>query len=89
MRTPDGRLFDKADVLAAITGDTTAIVSARVSDARVRVYDHVAVITGVMTQILAADQTHPRRYRWTDTRRRGPNGRWQCVASQSMVLTSR
>ena len=87
--TPDGHLFDRAAVLAAIRGDTTTVASATVSDARVQADDHMAVITGVTTQVLAGDRAHPRRYRWTDTWRRGADGQWRCVASQSMVLTSR
>ena len=87
--TPDGAVFDKQAVVAAIRGDTTTVLSAKIADAHVRVYGHAAVITGVTIQMVAGARPLPRQYRWTDTWIRGTDGQWRCVASQSMMLAAR
>lgn len=73
----------------AEVADTTTVLSAKIADAHVRVYGQAAVITGVMIQMVAGARPFPRQYRWTDTWIRGTDGRWRCVASQSMVLAAR
>ena len=84
---PDGSIFNKAQLIADISGSKTKYVSGANSDYKVRVHGNTAVITGLWTAtVKTAKGTEVRRYRWTDTWLKQPDGKWLCLAGQSALV---
>ena len=84
---PDGSVFNKAQLIADISGSKTEYVSGANSDYKVRVHGNTAVITGLWTAtVKTAKGTEVRRYRWTDTWMKQTDGKWLCLAGQSAAV---
>ena len=83
-----GRVVNKAALLADMKRDKNTYDSATHSGVTVRVHGNAAVAVGTTKQVgkdpsgTAFNYT----YRWTDTWVER-NGQWQCVASQSFLVT--
>lgn len=84
-----GRILNKSTLLAEIKKDTDIYTSAKNGNMDVRVFGgQFAVVTGTSTEVGKAKdgKAFKRNYRWTDAWVER-NGKWQCVASQSMLLS--
>ncbi|HEY2614469.1 MAG TPA: nuclear transport factor 2 family protein [Chthoniobacterales bacterium] len=83
-----GKVLTKAALISEIKKDTDSYTSAKNSKLDVRVFDgKFAVVTGASTEVGKGKdgKAFNRSFRWTDTWvERG--GKWQCVASQSMLV---
>ena len=83
-----GRVVNKAALISEMKRDKNKYTSATNSGVTVRVHGNTAVAVGTTKQA----GTDPRgkafdyTYRWTDTWMER-NGQWQCVASQSFLVT--
>ena len=83
-----GKVLNKSALLAQIKNDTDTYTSAKNGRMDVRVYDgRFAVIVGTSTEVGKGKdgKAFKRNFRWTDAWVER-NGKWQCVASQAMVL---
>jgi ketosteroid isomerase-like protein len=84
-----GKVMSKSSLLAEIKKDTDTYTSAKNGNMDVRVYGgHFAVVMGTSTEA-GKDKdgkAFKRSFRWTDAWV-DRNGKWQCVASQSMLLS--
>ena len=83
-----GKIMKKADLLAEMKKDTDTYTSAKNSKLEVRVFDgKFAVATAVATEEGKSKDGTPfkRSFRWTDAWVER-NGKWQCVASQAMLV---
>jgi ketosteroid isomerase-like protein len=82
-----GKIMSKSSLLAEIKKDTDTYTSAKNGNLDVRVYGPFAVVMGTSTEAGKAKDGKPfkRSYRWTDAWVER-NGKWQCVASQAMLL---
>ena len=83
-----GKLLKKSDLLSEIKKDTDAYSSTKNGKVEVRVYGgQFAVATGTSTEEGKdkAGQAFKRTFRWTDAWVLR-NDKWQCVASQSMLV---
>jgi cytoskeletal protein RodZ len=84
-----GKVISKSSLLAEIKKDTDIYTSAKNGNTDVRVYGgHFAVVLGTSTEA-GKDKdgkAFKRSFRWTDAWV-DRNGKWQCVASQSMLLS--
>jgi Domain of unknown function (DUF4440) len=83
-----GKVMSKSDLVAEIKKDTDTYTSAKNGRMDVRVYEgHFAVVMG--TSVEAGKdkdgKAFKRSFRWTDSWVER-DGKWQCVASQSMLL---
>jgi ketosteroid isomerase-like protein len=84
-----GKIMTKANLLAEIKKDTDTYTSAKNGNVSVRVFGgHFAVATGTSTEVGKAKdgKAFNRSYRWTDVWV-DRDGKWQCVASQAMLLS--
>lgn len=84
-----GKVMNKATLLAEIKKDTDTYTSAKNGRLDVRVFDgHFAVVMGSSTEIGKAKdgKAFKRNYRWTDVWV-DRNDKWQCVASQALLLS--
>lgn len=83
-----GKLMNKSSLLAEIKKDTDTYTSAKNGNIDVRVFGgHFAVVMGTSTEV-GKDKdgkAFKRNFRWTDVWV-DRNGKWQCVASQSLLL---
>lgn len=83
-----GKVISKSSLLAEIKKDTDIYTSAKNGNTDVRVFGgHFAVVLGTSTEA-GKDKdgkAFKRSFRWTDAWV-DRNGKWQCVASQSMLL---
>jgi ketosteroid isomerase-like protein len=83
-----GKIMSKANLIAEIKKDTDSYSVAKNSKVDVRVFGgQFAVATGISTEAGKSKDgaDFKRSFRWTDAWVLR-NGRWQCVASQAMVL---
>ncbi|HEV2842628.1 MAG TPA: DUF4440 domain-containing protein [Chthoniobacterales bacterium] len=83
-----GKVLNKSGLVAQIKNDTDTYTSAKNGRMDVRVYDgRFAVIVGTSTEVGKGKdgKAFKRNFRWTDAWVER-NGKWQCVASQAMVL---
>ena len=83
-----GRVVSKAALLSDMKRDKNSYDSAVNSGVTVRVHGNTAVAVGTTKQTgkNPAGQAFNYTYRWTDTWLER-NGQWQCVASQSFLVT--
>lgn len=83
-----GRVVNKAALLADMKRDKNSYDSAVNSGVTVRVHGNMAVAVGTTKQAgkTPAGEAFSYTYRWTDTWL-DRNGQWQCVASQSFLVT--
>ena len=84
-----GKVLNKSSLLAEIKKDTDTYTSARNGNMDVRVYGgQFAVVMGTSTEAGKGKdgKAFKRSFRWTDAWV-DRNGKWQCVASQSMLLS--
>lgn len=82
-----GKIMSKSSLLAEIKKDTDTYTSAKNGNLDIRVYGAFAVVMGTSTEVGKAKdgKAFKRSYRWTDAWVER-NGKWQCVASQAMLL---
>jgi ketosteroid isomerase-like protein len=83
-----GRVVNKAALLADMKRDKNTYESAVNSGVTVRVHGNTAVAVGTTRQTgkTPAGEAFTYSYRWTDTWLER-NGQWQCVGSQSFLVT--
>jgi len=81
--TDDGKVMNKAQYLA--DAKATKITSAANENVKVTVFGHTAIATGLWTGKGTNEKgkAFDLRVQWTDTWIRMPDGKWQCVATQS------
>jgi ketosteroid isomerase-like protein len=79
----DGKVAGKADLLAM--AKATKYSSADYEDVKVTVFGNTAIATGGFMAKGTDSSGKPMdvHERWTDTWVKMPNGKWQCVATQS------
>jgi ketosteroid isomerase-like protein len=83
-----GKVMNKSNLMAEMKKDTDTYTSAKNGNVDVRVYGgHFAVVMGTSTETGKAKdgKAFKRSFRWTDAWVER-DGKWQCVASQSMQL---
>lgn len=83
-----GKIMKKSDLLAEMKKDTDTYTSAKNSKLDVRVFGgQFAVATAIATEEGKSKDGKPfkRSFRWTDAWVER-NGKWQCVASQAMLV---
>ncbi len=83
-----GKLMSKSNLLSEIKKDTDVYSSTKNGKADVRVFGgQFAVATGTATEVGKAKdgQAFKRTFRWTDVWLLR-NDKWQCVASQAMLV---
>lgn len=83
-----GKVMNKASLLAEIKKDTDTYTSTKNGNLDVRVYGgRFAVVMGTSTEVGKAKdgKAFKRSFRWTDAWVER-DGKWQCVASQAMLL---
>ena len=83
-----GKVMTKAKLVAEIKKDTDTYSSAKNGKVDVRVFGgQFAVATGISTEVGKSKdgQAFKRSFRWTDAWVLR-NGKWQCVASQAMLV---
>ena len=83
-----GKVMSKANLLSEFKKDTDTYTSTKNSKLDVRVFGgQFAVATGISTEVgKSKDGTaFKRSFRWTDAWVER-NGKWQCVASQAMLI---
>jgi len=82
----DGKVTNKAQNLA--DAKASKIVSAENENVQVSVFGDTAVATGLWVGKGTDEKGKPFdvRDRWTDTWIKMPNGKWQCVATQSTTV---
>ena len=83
-----GKTMSKANLIAEIKNDTDTYTSAKNGKVDVRVFGgQFAVATGISTEAGKSKdgRDFKRSFRWTDTWVLR-NGKWQCVASQAMLV---
>jgi hypothetical protein len=84
-----GKVMNKSSLLAEIKKDTDTYTSVKNGNMDVRVYGgKFAVVLGTSTEVGKAKdgKAFKRSFRWTDAWV-DRNGKWQCVASQAMLLS--
>jgi len=83
---PDGKVMNKSQAL----DDTkkSKMESVEASDMKVTSYGSVAVVTGVWNGKGTGSDGKPtdERDRFVDTWRKGPDGKWQCIASGNAAI---
>ena len=81
--SPDGKVTGKAETLADVKSQKWS--SAEYNDVKVRVYGDTAIATGGFKGkgTDASGKILDQYVRWTDTWVKMPNGKWQCVATQT------
>jgi hypothetical protein len=82
----DGKVTNKAQSLA--DAKASKIVSAENENVQVTVFGDTAIATGLWVGKGTDEKGKPFdvRDRWTDTWIKMPNGKWQCVATQSTTV---
>ena len=83
-----GEILDKKKLLSELKKDTDVYASTKTGKTDVRVFGgQFAVATGISTEAGKdkAGQSFKRSFRWTDVWVLR-NDKWQCVASQSMLV---
>lgn len=87
--SPWGKVFSKADNLAALKSGSDVIESWVLTKMKVRVYGQAAVVTGLSTiKETFKGRDVSGQERWTHTRVKLA-GRWQCVAAQSSEIAQK
>ncbi len=84
-----GKVMNKSSLLAEIKKDTDTYTSVKNGNMDVRVYGgKFAVVMGTSTEVGKAKdgKAFKRSFRWTDAWV-DRDGKWQCVASQAMLLS--
>jgi cytoskeletal protein RodZ len=84
-----GKVMNKSSLLAEIKKDTDTYTSAKNGNMDVRVFGgHFAVVMGTSTEVGKSKdgKAFQRSFRWTDAWV-DRDSKWQCVASQSMLLS--
>lgn len=86
---PEGNVYDKAQVLAALKPGANKVASATVDAMRARVYGDVAVVTGrsIVKEVSGGKETSG-QFRFTDTWVKH-GGRWECVASHGTNIAKK
>ena len=83
----DGRVMDKATLIQEVNTDKETYVSASNSGYKVQVFGDTVIIVGTFAAVVkTAAGTETRRWAWTDTWMKQPDGQWLCIASQSARL---
>ncbi len=84
----DGKVTNKSDSMA--TAKATKYENAEIDDVKVTVFGSTAIATGSFKSKGTDDKgkSFDTVERYTDTWVKMPNGKWQCVASQSTLLKS-
>jgi len=83
----DGRVLDKAAAVQDLSSDKDSYVSVSNSGYKAQIMGDTAIIVGIFTAVVkAAGGNETRRWAWTDTWMKQPNGQWLCIASQSTRL---
>jgi len=86
---PDGTMPGKAKYIELINTSQTEYISAGDTDRKVRVYGSAAVVTGLWTETVKTERGNTTsRYRWTAVWIKQADGRWLCVAAQTVLLPS-
>ena len=82
----DGKVTNKAQTLA--DAKASKVVSAENENVQVTVFSDTAIVTGLWIGNGTDEKGKPfdLRDRWTDTWTKMPNGKWQCVATQSTAV---
>lgn len=82
----DGKVTNKAQALA--NAKASKVVSAEGENVQVTVFGDTAIATGLWIGKGTDEKGKPFdvRDRWTDTWTKMPNGKWQCVATQSTAV---
>jgi Domain of unknown function (DUF4440) len=84
-----GKVLNKSTLLAEIKKDTDTYTSTKNGNMDVRVFGgHFAVVMGTSTEVGKGKdgKAFKRSFRWTDAWV-DRDGKWQCVASQAMLLS--
>jgi ketosteroid isomerase-like protein len=84
----DGKVTNKTQALA--DAKASKFVSAENENVQVTVFGDTAIATGLWVGKGTDEKGKPLdgHYRWTDTWVKMPNGKWQCVATQSSKVTT-
>jgi ketosteroid isomerase-like protein len=83
----DGRVLDKAAAVQDLSTDKDSYVSTSNSGYKAQVFGDTAIIVGTFTAVVkTAAGNETRRWTWTDTWMKQPNGQWLCIASQATRL---
>jgi ketosteroid isomerase-like protein len=84
----DGKVTNKTQALA--DAKASKFVSAENENVQVTVFGDTAIATGLWEGKGTDEKGKPLdgHYRWTDTWVKMPNGKWQCVATQSSKVTT-
>jgi len=82
----DGKVTNKAQALA--DAKASKVASAQNENVQVTVFGDTAIATGLWVGKGTDEKGKPfdDRDRWTDTWVKMPNGKWQCVATQSTTV---
>jgi ketosteroid isomerase-like protein len=82
----DGKVTNKVQSLA--DAKASKFVSAENENVQVTVFGETAIATGLWVGKGTDEKGKPLdgHYRWTDTWVKMPNGKWQCVATQSSLV---
>jgi uncharacterized protein (TIGR02246 family) len=82
----DGKVTNKVQALA--DAKASKFVSAKNENVQVTVFGDTAIATGLWVGKGTDEKGKPLDgdYRWTDTWVKMPNGKWQCVATQSSLV---
>ena len=82
----DGKVTNKAQALA--NAKASKFISAEGENVQVTVFGDTAIATGLWIGKGTDEKGKPFdvRDRWTDTWTKMPNGKWQCVATQSTAV---
>jgi ketosteroid isomerase-like protein len=82
----DGKVTNKVQSLA--DAKASKFVSAENENVQVTVFGDTAIATGLWVGKGTDEKGKPLdgHYRWTDTWVKMPNGKWQCVATQSSLV---
>ena len=86
----DGKLMNKAEAIADIKDPKKQYVSVVNSENKVTVKGGTALVTGIWTETLkGAKGNEVKRYRYTDTWMKQPDGKWLYVGGQSALLANK
>jgi uncharacterized protein (TIGR02246 family) len=84
---PDGALLTRSQLIQVVSTSKAERISEVGSDYQVKVYGNTAVIHGIVTIVDKVESgTQQVRLRCTDTWVKQTDGRWLCVAAQSVII---
>jgi ketosteroid isomerase-like protein len=83
--SPDGKLYDKATMIAETREAPKVFVSNHLNEVKVRFFGDTAVAQGNESWVRRTGEPRRGRFVWTDTWiRRG--GKWQIVAAEDLIV---